>query len=63
MLFVYRTDFGQNLRYFCPIYTYNSAVFRRIILQDKLIATIHYSGRWTEARAFLAQQIVKFTTT
>ena len=28
------TDLGQNVRYFCPIYTYNCAVFQRIISQD-----------------------------
>ena len=61
-LFVYRSDVRQNLCHFVPYFTYNSAVFHRIILQLQ-IALIQF--RVIEARASFAlvQQLIKMKAT
>ena len=57
-LFIYRSGFGHRLCHVWPYFTYNSAVFHRIILQDKLLT--HLIFRTIEAHASLAQQIIKW---
>ena len=62
VLFVYRSALGQNLCQFLPYFDYNSPVFSRIILQDKLHSFNIQDDRSTRFN-FLPQQIIKITTT
>ena len=57
-LFVYRSDLGQNLCHFLPYFTYNSAVFHRIILQLQ-IAIIQFRAIEARTSLALAQQLIQ----
>ena len=45
------SDLGQNLCHFSPYFSYNSAVFYRIILQDKLPSFTIQDDRSTRFRS------------